>query len=68
MCVKLVIYKDHTRTHGQQNVKFSEEIVGNHKKGVRGSLRNVAHWTKCNWSKPHEGHAESYEQANFTTK
>jgi len=22
LCVKLVIYKDHTRTHGQQNIKL----------------------------------------------
>ena len=22
LCVKLVIYKDHTRMHGQQNIKY----------------------------------------------
>jgi len=22
LCVKLVIYKDHTRIHGQQNIKY----------------------------------------------
>jgi len=47
---------------------FSEEIEVNHKKSVRDGLHYGAHWTKCIWSRTHEGRAETYEQANFTTK
>ena len=27
LCVKLVIYKDHARMHGQQNIKVSDKLL-----------------------------------------
>ena len=52
LSVKLVIYKDHTRMHGQQNIKYcnnySTFLVSNMSVGMQQSKRTESHLTHIN--------------------